>query len=124
VQNQITSVTIGIPARDLSEATKWYRKLLGSRPEINPAPGVWEFELRPQCWLQLFVSKQAGESACVVRIGVRDIEAEHERILKLDADPSPIETVPGAVRYFEFRDPYGNRLSCYQVLGEGDQGTA
>jgi len=46
---------------------------------------------------------------------VGNIEAEHERILKLGADPLPIETVPGAAHYFEFQDPYGNRLSCYQA---------
>jgi catechol 2,3-dioxygenase-like lactoylglutathione lyase family enzyme len=118
-------VTIGIPVRDLSEATTWYRELLGSRTEIEPAPGVWEIELRPHCWLQLFGSEQAGESAGVVRVGVRDIEVGHARIRKLGADPSPIETVPGAVRSFEFRDPYGNRLSRCEVLGEeGDRGAA
>lgn len=90
--------------------------MLGSRTEINPAPGVREFELVPHSWLQLLASEQVGEMECVVRIGVRDIEAEHERVCELGADPSPIETVPGAVRYFEFRDPGGNRLSFYEVV--------
>ena len=51
-------------------------------------------------------------------------EAEHERIRELGANPSPIQTVPGVVRYFEFRDPYGNRLSCYQVVNGSHEGTA
>lgn len=124
MDDRIASMTVGLPVLELREATEWYRRLLGSRPEINPAPGVREFEIVPQFWLQLFVSQQVGESACVVRFGVSNIEAEHERIRELGAEPSPIETVPGVVRYFDFRDPYGNRLSCYQVVGGSHEGAA
>jgi hypothetical protein len=34
----------------------------------------------------------------------------------LSIDVEQIETVSGAVRYFEFRDPFGNRLSFYELL--------
>jgi hypothetical protein len=36
--------------------------------------------------------------------------------LSLGTDVGEIETVPKAVRYFEFRDPFGNRLSFYELL--------
>lgn len=115
MRSQTSSMTVGIPVRDLSEATAWYRALLGSRREIAPAPGVHEFELLPRSWLQLLASAKAERSECIVRIGVCDIDVEHKRVSELGGDPSPIETVPGVVRYFEFWGPYGNRLSFYQV---------
>ncbi|MFK7815695.1 MAG: VOC family protein, partial [Gammaproteobacteria bacterium] len=52
--SEIKTVTIGLPVTDIVSATTWYRQLLGSVEEINPAPGVWEFCLTPTSWLQLF----------------------------------------------------------------------
>ena len=112
----IQSVTVGIPVPDLSEATEWYRDLLGDRKEISPVPGVREFEVFSGCWLQLFESERPEHSEGIFRIGVSDIERRHKQVVDLEAELSPIETVPGAVRYFNFRDPYGNRLGFYQVL--------
>jgi predicted enzyme related to lactoylglutathione lyase len=55
-------------------------------------------------------------SADVLRLGVPDLEGVQRRVVSLGADPTAIRTVPGVVRCFDFRDPFGNRLSFYQVL--------
>lgn len=120
----ISSLTVGLPVADLREATEWYRAVFGSRPVLDPAPGVREFEVVPHTWLQLLASEQEVRSAFVVRIGVGDIEAEYERVRELGIDPSPIHTVSGVVRYFDFHDPYGNRLSFYQVIQDPPERTA
>jgi hypothetical protein len=39
-----------------------------------------------------------------------------ELALALGTDVGEIETVPEAIRYFEFRDPFGNQLSFYEIL--------
>ncbi len=113
---EIRSLTVGVPVPNLDEATEWYRKLLGERNEINPAPGVREFEVLSECWLQLFEFRNTARSESIFRMGITDIARQHERISNLGIEPSPIETVPGVVRYFNFCDPYGNRLGFYQVL--------
>ena len=45
-----------------------------------------------------------------------DIEASRMLASNLSNNVDQIETVPEAVRYFEFRDPFGNRLSFYELL--------
>ncbi|GAB2860777.1 VOC family protein [Nocardioides pacificus] len=110
----IESVTVGLPVGDLDEAVQWYGRVLGvAAPDLEPAEGVVEFQLGP-IWLQLGVEPVERTGAqVVVRLGVADAAAEHARLLELGVDADPVEDVPGAVSYFDFRDPYGNVLSCY-----------
>ena len=108
--------TVGLPVTDLNRGVEWYRHLLGEVEEVNPAPGVWEFQIIPSGWLQLFESKINGPNLAVVRFESGDIEASRRQALSLGIDVGEIETVPEAVRYFEFRDPFGNRLSFYELL--------
>lgn len=52
----------------------------------------------------------------VTRLGVLDVRAEWERLRTAGVDVGPLEHVPGAVDYFDFADPNGNRLSMYTEL--------
>jgi hypothetical protein len=67
-------------------------------------------------WLQLFESEISEANQSVVRFESHDIEASRVLASSLNINVDQIETVPGAVRYFEFRDPFGNRLSFYELL--------
>jgi lactoylglutathione lyase len=106
-----TSVTMGLPVRDLREAQEWYAGVLGHEHELEPAEGLAEFEVHPGSWLQLM-----DEGRPVFRIGVSDIEAERERLLALGVEVSQIDGIEGVIRFFDFQDPDGNDLSLYQVL--------
>jgi lactoylglutathione lyase len=112
----INSFTIGLPVRNLGSAIDWYKRLLGNVETVNPAPGVWEFQIVPSGWLQLLEGETSGQNLAVVRFESDDIEVSRELALTLGTDVSEIETVPGAVKYFEFRDPFGNQLSFYEIL--------
>lgn len=122
---QVKSVTVGLPVADLGQAVEWYRRLLGTVKEIQPAPGVWEFQITPTTWLQLFdgepVRSSEGKTA-IVRFESDHIEASWELVAGLSTEVGEIETVPGVVRYFEFCDPFGNRLSYYQILEPSGSG--
>ena len=113
---EMKSFTIGLPVVDLSAAIAWYQRLLGNLEAIEPAPGVWECQIVPSGWLQLFEGETSGQHAAIVRFESDDIEGSRALASTLGTDVTEIETVPGAVRYFEFRDPYGNRLSFYELL--------
>jgi predicted enzyme related to lactoylglutathione lyase len=113
---RISSFTVGLPVTDLNKAVEWYRRLLGEVEEINPAPGVWEFQITSSGWLQLFESEPNGSNSAVVRFESDDIEASRMLAVSLGTDVAEIQTVPEAVRYFEFRDPFGNQLSFYELL--------
>jgi lactoylglutathione lyase len=113
---RIRSFTVGLPVTDLKRAVEWYRQLLGDVEEIHPAPGVWEFKIVASGWLQLLESEINEPNSSVVRFESHDIEASRMLATSLGINVGQIETAPEAVRYFEFRDPFGNRLSFYQLL--------
>ena len=85
---------------DLNRAVEWYRRLLEEVEELNPAPGVWEFQIIPSGWLQLFERKITDPNLAVVRFESADIEASRLQALSLGTDVGEIETVPEAVEIF------------------------
>lgn len=118
---QITSVTVGLPVRDLDAARKWYQRLLQlGPPELSPVDGVVEYELGP-VWLQLFeaetelVDAAAAADAAVLRIGVPDVYAEHERLAALGLQVDPVIRVERVIDFLDLRDPDGHPLSFYAV---------
>jgi predicted enzyme related to lactoylglutathione lyase len=115
---KIKSFTVGLPVTNLNSAVEWYRRLLGKVDETNPAPGVWEFQIISSGWLQLFESETNVSNSAIVRFESDDIEASRLLTVSLGTNVSEIETAIGAVRFFEFRDPFGNQLSFYELLGK------
>ena len=113
---KVKTFTVGLPVTDLNSAVEWYRRLLGEVEELNPARGVWEFQIVPSGGLQLFESEINEPNQSVVRFESHDIETSRMIASSLSINVDQIETVSGAVRYFEFRDPFGNRLSFYELL--------
>jgi predicted enzyme related to lactoylglutathione lyase len=114
----VSSVTAGLPVSDLGRALRWYQHVLGlGEPDLAPADGVVELRVGP-VWLQLSQEEQAPPSAagCVLRFGVADAAAERARLAAMGVAVGPLEHVPGAVHYFDFADPDGNRLSLYSTV--------
>ncbi|MEC5185150.1 putative enzyme related to lactoylglutathione lyase [Cryobacterium sp. MP_3.1] len=113
---KVTSVTVGLPVRDLPAAERWYRRVFEvSTPSVEPAPGVIEFVVGP-IDLQLSEEPPKRSGAQVtLRLGVPDASAEYERLTGLGVDLGTLEHVPGAVDYFDFTDPDGNALSMYSL---------
>lgn len=116
MKNKINSVTVGLPVTDVNRAMDWYRRLLGELEEINPAEGVWEICITPTFTLQLFEMENKESSSINIGFETDDIELSHQLTLSLGVDVGEIETVPEAIRYFQFSDPFGNLLSFYQLI--------
>jgi predicted enzyme related to lactoylglutathione lyase len=111
---EVSSVTVGLPVGDLGQAVRWYQEVFGlGEPDFAPADGVLEFQVGP-VWLQLSAAPVAPSAAgTVTRFGVADAGAERTRLARLGVAVGPLEHVEGAVDYFDFTDPDGNRLSLY-----------
>jgi predicted enzyme related to lactoylglutathione lyase len=118
MSKKIESVTIGIAVKSVKEATKWYKSLLGDVETMEPSPGTVELKLTDTAWLQLDDTGylKVGGGATIIRFQTDDIGDAHERAKKLTSDVADIETVEGVVKYFDFKDPAGNRLSYVQLL--------
>jgi lactoylglutathione lyase len=116
MQQTINSVTIGIVVKDVQEATRWYKTLLGEVETIEPAPGTMELKLTENTWLQLDDTSHPAAGGSIIRFETKDIDTMHQKVKNLVPDVDDIEFVEGVVRYFDFKDPVGNRLSYYQLL--------
>lgn len=119
MDKKIKGIVIGIAVNDVKEATKWYKSLLGENIEImEPEPGTVELKLTDAVWLQLDDTgylKLGGESS-IIRFETKDIEKEHILAKKLSSDVEDIVIVEGVIKYFDFKDPWGNRLSYTQLI--------
>lgn len=116
--SKIETITVGMGVKDVTAATEWYKKLLGDVEMMEPAPGTKELRLTESTWLQLDDTGylEVGGGSTIIRFSTDDIEATHETVKRLASNVDDIETVVGVLRYFDFKDPDGNRLSYYQLM--------
>ena len=116
MKQNIVSITIGIAVKDVEEATRWYKTLLGDVETMEPAPGVVELQLMENTWLQLDGTGDLKVSGSIIRLETKDIDSMHKIVKKLMPDAGDVELVEGVVQYFDFKDLAGNRLSYYQLI--------
>ena len=112
---RLTSVTIAVPAADVVAARDWYGRVLGRPPDHEAAPRVFEWELVSGAHLQLYADEPSGEGQ-TLRLGVDDLDAAIAVLREAGAGVGPRHEFAGHVAFCCFDDPFGNRLSLYQVL--------
>jgi lactoylglutathione lyase len=116
MKQNIENITIGIAVKDVKEAVRWYKALLGDVETMEPAPGTMELQLTENTWLQLDDTGYLEVGGSIIRLETKDMDAMHKIVKKLMPDTGDIEVVEGVIRYFDFKDPAGNRLSYYQLM--------
>src|SRR5919108_257163 len=105
---KVTSTTVGIPVSDVETTRRWYERIFELEPDVEPAEGIYEYELSPGSWLQLFQGA-SGSSEHIFRLGVEDVDGERDRLLRLGVSVHEIERIEGVIAFCEFADPVGNR---------------
>lgn len=95
---------------------RWSQSLLGDLETTEVAPGAAELKLCDNIWIQLDDTGylEVGGGSAILRFETDDIEADNLTVKALSDEVEEIEEAGGVVRYFDFKDPYGNRLSYYQ----------
>ncbi len=85
---------------------------------MEPVPGLFELKLTASTWLQLDDTGylEVGGGSAIIRFETDNIESAYEQTQKLTSEVEKIAVVEGVVKYFDFKDPSGNRLSFVQVL--------
>lgn len=116
MKQKIENITIGIAVKDVKEAARWYKVLLGDVETMEPASGTIELQLTGNTWLQLDDTGYLEVGGSIIRLETKDMDAMHKIVKKLMPDTGDIELVEGVIRYFDFKDPAGNRLSYYQLM--------
>ncbi|WP_430787292.1 VOC family protein [Virgibacillus flavescens] len=118
----IFEMTTQIRVSSIKEGQKWYETLLNKKPDFIPHDGFAEWELIPGCWLQV-AEGNLTEANGPLRLGVANIEAERERLVKeLTIDSFEIHARPEVpVKWGTFTDPWGNRLGFFEYLDKGEE---
>jgi predicted enzyme related to lactoylglutathione lyase len=117
--NRFDGATIELRVPDFAAGVAYYSRLFGRGPDFQPHRDFAEWELVPELWFQL--AEGDARPAPAVRFRVADVEAERERVaVELEARCSPITRVPALIAFFDFDDPWGNRLGLYQHLFAGE----
>jgi catechol 2,3-dioxygenase-like lactoylglutathione lyase family enzyme len=111
-------ISIGIGVKNAQEALSWYKKLLGDVEVMEPVPGLFELKLTDTTWLQLDDTGylEVGGGSAIIRFETDSIENAHDLTQNLTTNIEEITVVEGVVKYFDFKDPSGNRLSFVQVI--------
>lgn len=112
-----TGITTDVPVSDLDAARGFYSAALGRVEDLIPGEDTLEWILhdRPQVALRV-VAPRPGVGSARVGIGVGDLSAERERLLKaLDTVPE-ISVVPSVIAVLELHDDDGNALVFWQDL--------
>jgi hypothetical protein len=113
------SVVICLPVVEVDRAAAWYGTLFGRAADVGPELDVAEWELFPGAWLQLVEGRPpADRSGPRVRIGVADLAAAVDLLRDRDAPVGEVELVDGVVAFCEVDDPFGNRLTLFEVEAE------
>lgn len=118
----IYEVTFQVRVTDMTKGESWYRILLGREPDFVPHEGFAEWELIPGCWLQVAEGIPATSSG-PLRLGVVNIEAERERLVKeLYIEHFKIYERPEVpVKWATFADPWGNHIGLFEYLNEAER---
>lgn len=111
----IFEVTNQVRVANFKEGQEWYEAVLNRKPDYIPHEGFAEWELIPGCWLQVSEETPAVGNG-PIRFGVKNIEAERERLIKeLGIEEFEIHSrsvVP--VKWGSFSDPWGNQLGFFE----------
>lgn len=118
MKQAIKGVTIALGVKNAYEAMNWYKDFIGDVEVMEPVPGLFEIRLHENTWLQFDDTGylEIGGGSTIVRFETENIEIAHDQIKKLTSDVEEIIIVEGVVKYFDFKDPNGNRLSFVQVV--------
>ncbi|WP_188456340.1 VOC family protein [Virgibacillus oceani] len=118
----IHEMTVQVRVTNINEGQKWYQTFFNRQPDFKPHEGFAEWEIIPNCWLQLAEGEPA-EGSGPIRLGVVDIVAERNRLEnELHIEHFEIfsrKEVP--VKWATFGDPWGNRLGIFEYVDEDEK---
>ncbi|WP_249414138.1 VOC family protein [Alteribacter keqinensis] len=118
----IFEMTIQVRVSEFPVGRTWYEILLNKEPDFVPHQGFAEWEIIPGCWLQVAKGVPV-EGSGPLRLGVTDIEAEKERLVKeLGIEPFEIlwrKEVP--VRWGTLKDPWGNGIGFFEYIDKDEE---
>ncbi|WP_299510675.1 VOC family protein [uncultured Rummeliibacillus sp.] len=118
----IFEMTTQFRVSNFKEGQEWYETLFNKKPDFIPHDGFAEWEIIPGCWLQV-AEGTLTEGNGPLRLGVPNIEAERDRLVKtLNIDHFEIHSRPEVpVKWGTFKDPWGNQLGLFEYMDKSEE---
>ena len=116
----IKSVAIGIPVNNLEKSAKQYKDIFEPEKElISTDFQMIEYRTGP-IWIQLFEGKTEINDN-VVNFEVENLEKEYNRLKEMTViSNEEIIYIPDVIKYLEFKDPDGNKLTFLEIYPESE----
>lgn len=96
-----------VPVSDVEASRQWYEKLIGRAPDNNPMPVLYEWQVVPGGWVQIWTdTERAGQG--LLNLAVADLDADVAAATENGLSPGDIEDVNKGVRLSTLHDPDGN----------------
>ncbi len=112
----IKDVAAVIATGRFEDAKGWYTRLLAREPDLEPVPGVAEWQLTDTAWLQV-VTDPSGAGRSAVRFGVDDLDATVSRLRDDGVSVGEPQVIADMVAVIDVADPDGNEVSFVAELG-------
>lgn len=106
----IKDIAAVIATRHFEAAKHWYTRLLDREPDLEPVPGVAEWQLTATAWLQV-VTDPVGAGRTAVRFGIDDLEATVARLRSDGVTVGEPQVIADMVAVVDIADPDGNEVS-------------
>ena len=116
----IKSVAIGIPVNNLEKSAKQYKDIFEPEKELISTDFQMIEYRTGTIWIQLFEGKTEINDN-VVNFEVENLEKEYNRLKEMTViSNEEIIDIPDVIKYLEFKDPDGNKLTFLEIYPESE----
>lgn len=111
----IKDIAAVIATKRFDEAKAWYTRLLDREPDLEPVPGVAEWQLTGTAWLQV-VTDPGGAGRSAVRFGVDELDTTVAWLRNNGVSVTEPQVIADMVAVIDIADPDGNEVSFVAEL--------
>jgi glyoxylase I family protein len=105
----IDHVLTVVPCSDLAASAAFYEALFGRPADNNPMPTLFEWQVLPGAWVQVFDDAQRAGTG-LLNFAVSDLEAHRAELARRGIECGQITEAAKGVRLSAITDPDGNTI--------------
>lgn len=112
----ISVAFMGIPVADYQATCRWYERLMGRSPDMNPHDSEVVWQLSETGWLYVIHDIERAVGKALLTLIVDDLDSHVSEFLERDITINDIEVSPGKYRRAIITDPEGNTLHFAELI--------
>ncbi|MFD9339754.1 VOC family protein [Streptomyces sp. NPDC060028] len=109
----VTRVLAVAPVSDIEQSVAWYERLLARPADRQPMPGLADWHLTPNGWLQVYQDPEHAGST-LINLQVDDLDRALADLAARGLPAGPVQTGGRISRFAAVHDPDGNRVTLVE----------